>query len=443
MGPTPDIQVLPVPQDRFAAEPSPPLTYSRAGTPTAGGLLAPAAPIGPHTNANQGSIAIRAMRSVRSLARIGSWAQLRNEEGAVGSVRGPKPVKEKAPKEKEGKKKKEKKVKEGETAVEEEEGKKKKKSKKKDKEQKDTLKAQTMRLSTSSFEVGAASPMPNKTLVRKKRSILGLGLPSTMGAMTMRLPTVRSGSTASSAMPPTNNRLSVESAIMNAGRDRAGSVMSTSTTSSLRPMSTTSSMSGSRISSGSSVRWDEDCLESVKELRRKERREKEEVRRQEGSDVDSKGKNKEKESRRSSEGRRRTPLTEVFPDIREGSPAPVHRRQLPIVTVEAATADGHSAPDDCESIMEEDEDIYEGRHELPVETPVKKARARPMSEQLLGRSRPKGMYESEDGMLNAYASVMHLFILVNFRCAFYPRRRHQRPRTAYQPSGLGGHAWNA
>jgi serine/arginine repetitive matrix protein 2 len=343
------------------------------------------------------------MRSVRSLARIGSWAQLRNEEGPGGSVRGGKPlkekaIKEKAPEEKEGKKKKEKKSKKGENSVEGEEGKKKKKTKKKEKEQKDTLKAQTVRLSTSSFEVGAASPMPNKTLGRKKHSILGLGLPSTMGVMTMRLPTVRNGSTASSAMPPVANRLSVESAVMGMGRDRAGSVMSTSTASSLRPMSTTSSMSGSRVSSGSSVRWDEDCLESVKELRRKERREKEEIRRQEGAEVDVKSNKKEKESRRTSEGRRRTPLSEVFPDVRAESPMPMRRPRLPIVTVEAATADGHSAPDDCVSLMEEDEERYQEEQEVPLETPVKRARARPMSEQLLGRSRPRGMYENEDGM---------------------------------------------
>ncbi|KAF9457373.1 hypothetical protein BDZ94DRAFT_1175700 [Collybia nuda] len=410
MGPTPGIQVLPAPQDRFAPEPSPPLTYSRAGTPTAGGLLAPAVPVGSGANVNQGSIALRAMRSVRSIARIGSWAQLRNEDGASGSIRGLKP-KEKVPKEKEEKKKKKKEKKaKGVENIPEEDGK--KKSKKKDKDQKDTLKAQTLRLSTSSFEVGAASPMPNKTLVRKKRSILGLGLPSTMGAMTMRLPTVRNGSTASSTMAPTNNRLSVESAGLTMGRDRAGSVMSTSTASSLRPMSTTSSMSGSRISSGSSVRWDEECLENVRELRRKERREKEEVRRQEGCEADSKGKNKE--SRRSSEGRRRTPLSEVFPDAPKESPEPVHRRQLPIVTVEAATADGHSAPDDCVSMMEDDEEIYEEEQEPRLETPVKKARARPLSEQMLGRSRPRAMHESEDGVLSILdAATNDLAQLIN------------------------------
>ena len=71
--------------------PSHPLVYSRAGTPTAGGLLAPpTGAAGP--SQNQGSIALHAMRSVRSLARIGSWAQLKNargvEEGEGGVGRG-------------------------------------------------------------------------------------------------------------------------------------------------------------------------------------------------------------------------------------------------------------------------------------------------------------------------------------------------------------------
>ncbi|KAF5376919.1 hypothetical protein D9615_007315 [Tricholomella constricta] len=399
---------------KLDAEPSPPLTYSRAGTPTAGGLLAPPG-VASSTN-NQGSIAIRAMRSVRSLARIGSWAQLRNadENVGTGSLR-VKDKKEKVPKEKkvkeEGKKKKKKeKEKEGE------EGKKKKKKKDKEKEkEKEKETAQTIRMSTSSFEIGAASPMPTektKSLGRKKHSILGLGLPSTMGAMTMRLPNVRSGSTASSVVAPPVNRLSVDSAhILKQGRDRAGSVMSTSTASSLRPLSTTSSRSGSRISSGSSVRWDEDCLENVKELRRRERKEKEKEKERAETGTQKKAISKEKESRRTSDGRRRTPLSEVFPSFRSESPAPVARPQPPIVTVEAATCDGHGAPDD-DSILDEEQEVPE--EELPLATPVKRARPRPLSEQLLGKSRPRPMYESEDGVLSILdAATNDLAQLIN------------------------------
>ncbi|KAG5650532.1 hypothetical protein H0H81_011921 [Sphagnurus paluster] len=378
------------------AEPST-LTYSRAGTPTAGGLLAPPQPTANH----QGSIALRAMRSVRSLARIGSWAQLKggDENAAPGSVRiKDKKEKEKAPKEKKAKDSKKKK----ENAGEDEGKKKKKKSKDKKEKEKEKEAAATIRMSTSSFEIGAASPMPkekSQTLGKKKQSILGLGLPS---SMTMRLPNVRSGSTASSIGPPATQRLSVESAhLLKQGRDRSGSMMSTSTASSLRPLSTTSSVTGSRLSSGSSIRWDEDCLENVKELRRRERKEKAIERANGGAET-------EKGSRRTAEGRKRTPLSEVF----GRSPSPVEdpRPKLPIVTVEAATCDGHGEPDD-HSILEEEEEILEDQ---PLETPVKRARARPMSEQLLGKSRPKPMYESEDGVLSILdAATNDLAQLIN------------------------------
>ncbi|RDB16264.1 hypothetical protein Hypma_003001 [Hypsizygus marmoreus] len=108
--------------------------------------------------------------------------------------------------------------------------------------------------------------------------------------------------------------------------------------------------------------------------------------------METKGKSKDRESRRSSEGRRRTPLSEVFPANRSESPV---RRTLPIVTVEAATSDGHSAPDDHSIIEEEEEDQVQD--EQPLATPVKRARPRPLSEQLLGKSRPRPMYEGEDG----------------------------------------------
>jgi serine/arginine repetitive matrix protein 2 len=130
---------------------------------------------------------------------------------------------------------------------------------KKKKDKKD--KTDTIHLSTSSFEAGAltASPEVNKTLGRKKHSILGLGL-----TPTVRLPTVHNGSTASPIplVTTSGNRLSMESAVNVMGRDRAGSTMSTA--SSLRPVSVTSSLS--RASSGSScasTKWDEEGLETV------------------------------------------------------------------------------------------------------------------------------------------------------------------------------------
>ena len=355
----------------------PPATRSRSATPTIGGLLAPPSNglLAPPSNANQGSIALRAIRSVRSLARIGSW----NDKEAVPVK---KEKKDKASKEgtikEEGQKKKKKEKKTKEEDVEDGEKKKKKKDKKDN----------TIRQSTSSFEAGAltASPEVNKTLGRKKHSILGLGLPSTM-----RLPAVRNGSTASSIPPVTTNgnRLSVESAVNVMGRDRAGSTMSTA--SSLRPVSVASSLS--RASSGSScasVKWDEEGLETVREQRKRERASKNRTSTDE-EDMKTKAKT---ESRHSLEGRRRTPLSEVFPEIQQSdSPVVSVRRAFPILTIEEATSDGHGAPDDEELLVEERETGIPAA----AATPVKKARARPVSEQLLGRSRPKPMHEDEDG----------------------------------------------
>jgi serine/arginine repetitive matrix protein 2 len=393
----------------------PPATRPRSATPTIGGLLAPPSNglLAPPSNANQGSIALRAIRSVRSLARIGNW----NDKEAA-SVK--KEKKDKTSKEgtiKEGKKKKEKKTKEEDVEGGE------KKKKKKDKKDK----TNTIRQSTSSFEAGAltASPEVSKTLGRKKHSIMGLGLPSTM-----RLPTVRNGSTASSIPPVTTsgNRLSVESAVKVMGRDRAGSTMSTA--SSLRPVSVASSLS--RASSGSScasVKWDEEGLETVREQRMRERASKNRTS-TDSEDMKSKAKT---ESRHSLEGRRRTPLSEVFPDIQQSdSPIVSVRRAFPILTIEEATSDGHEAPDD-EELLEEERETG-----IPAvaATPVKKARARPVSEQLLGRSRPKPMHEDEDGK----SSVLSDSTLNNqeFRQVFSPSL--MLPPTSW-PSSLITSTW--
>ncbi|TFK33165.1 hypothetical protein BDQ12DRAFT_448473 [Crucibulum laeve] len=426
-----------------SSSPPEPVTYSRSATPTAGGLLAPPSSAGINSSANQGSIALRAMRSVRSLARMSSWAQLKNmpAPGPEDEERGleeKKPKEEKKVKEKkvkstkseetadrEMKKKKVKKSKSSAPNAEEanEEGEKKKKVKKSSKKEKDTLRDKatlsaqpaTVRQSSSSFEVGhlTASPEVKKTdtksLGKKKHSILGLGLPSTM-----RLPTIRSGSTVSSTMnfgtvaPSSSNRLSVESAFKGVlGRDRAGSTISTA--SSLRPVSIASSASrGSSNSSGAaSIRWDEEGLETVKEQRRKERKEREKEKRAEG-----------RESRHSSEGRRRTPLSEVFPDMqrRASGESQMQKKKYPILMIEEATADGHGSFEDC-SLHEDSEDGDGAREEqkaAPAATPVKRARPRPMSEQLLGKSRPRPMYESEDGVLSILdAATNDLAQLIN------------------------------
>ena len=273
----------------------------------------------------------------------------------------PPPDENKAPATVKEKSVKKKKTKEGD-AKEEKGGEKKSKKSKKNKstkkeKEKEKEKAQTVRLSSSSFEVGGltASPEAPKTIGPKKHSILGLGLPSTM-----RLPTVR-GSSTSSTIAPVANRLSVDSAnILN--RNRSGSVLSSG--SSLRPVSLTSTDShASSNSSNASVRWDEQGLETVREQRKKER----EVKRQNEEKSD---KRSSKESQRSSEGRRRTPLSSIFPSQQPGTPP--KRHSYPIVTIEEATSDGHSGPDDDEVLQEEPQ------LQQPAVTPVKKARLRPL-----------------------------------------------------------------
>ena len=479
---------------------APPPTSSGLLAPpssTSGGFLAPPPTSGASASQGQGSIALRAMRSVRSLARMGSWAQFSGameEDGRGSKENGT--AKDKAKKKSDGtvgkKEGKEKKTKNKKTEDPESRGDDAKKSKKsssksskskssklKESAQTQAKEASTPRLSTSSFEVGALSaspgPMAARTLgestssnssagassgaylgvggvAQKKRSILGLGLPSTI-----RLPTVRSGSTASSVLvggantvgpsfgAPTgaatnaapafsvngnnndnatnDNRLSVDSALNNAATTpRPSSVLSNASSagSSLRPISTTSTDSRlSRASSvASSIKWDEEGLETIRERRGRERA-------AEDRDKDKADKRTSRESKHSSEGRKRGSLASLFPDSRRGSYASSEGGReekgggrvggYPIVTIEEATVDGHGSVDDDDDRMLVDEesghrgfgesedgmDVDDDDDEAPAptETPVKqqKVRTRPVSEQLLKGSRPKAVYEDDEG----------------------------------------------
>ena len=112
------------------------------------------------------------------------------------------------------------------------------------------------------------------------------------------------------------------------------------------------------------------------------------------------GKKTSRDSKRSSEGRRRTGISDIFPEVmgvsKPTQPEPEVRR-YPIVTIEEATADGHGE-DLNEPIMEESEGEEESVEVVEVvATPMKKPRARPLSEQLLGKSRPMPVREGEDG----------------------------------------------
>ncbi|RPD56493.1 hypothetical protein L226DRAFT_550932 [Lentinus tigrinus ALCF2SS1-7] len=381
-----------------------PATDNGENAPISTGLLSADAP-------PTGSIAVRAIRSMRSLARMASWAQLSNDkEGNTGPA-ATETLKTKTKEEKKMKEKDEKKTKEkGEMKKKKKKEKEKPKEKEsKEKESREKEKEKTIRYSGSSFEAGAlstqGSPAPlktedgSRTLTRKKQSVLGLGLPSSM-----RLSTVRdvSGSSAGSStgIPQAPQRLSVDSAhlIMNA-QGRPSSILSSG--SSLRPPSTASGIStysggrSPRSSSSSvvSVRWDEAGLKSVKERQRQERRSRRETQEKDGSKT-------KRESRRSSDSRRRTPISEIFPetqmqDQQRNSTAslspPASIVEHPLVRVEEATADGHSAPTDDERERSPPKEMNMD------ETPNKRARPRPMSEQMLGRPRPQAICENSEG----------------------------------------------
>ena len=368
--------------------------------PATGGLLAADAP-------PTGSIAVRAIRSMRSLARMASWAQLSNDKEGNAGVAAPSETtaKAKSSKEKKEKEAKEKTKEKGETKKKKKKDKEKTKEKesKEEKREREKEREKTIRYSGSSFEAGALSSQGSpahrlqpeegaRTLTRKKQSILGLGLPSTMRLSTVR--DVSGASTASSAgVPQAPQRLSVDSAhlILNA-QGRPSSILSSG--SSLRPPSTISGIScdsgrTSRSSSSSvvSVRWDDVALRTVKEKQREERRTRRELEREKG---DKEGSKTKRESRRSSESRRRTPISEIFPETQgaqrqsTGSLSPPSSiMDGPMVRIEEATADGHSAPTDEERSLSE--------------TPGKRVRPRPLSEQMLGRPRPQAICDNSDG----------------------------------------------
>ncbi|KAH9923820.1 uncharacterized protein B0H18DRAFT_1105173 [Fomitopsis serialis] len=369
------------------------------------GLLAP------EPNPATGSIAVRAIKSMRSLARMASWAQLTNNGEQENVEPGTKAAAPKKTKEKSdaGKKKKKEKKKD-------EEKKKEEKGTMKRREKEET-KQSTLRYSSSSFEAGAlstqASPLPPlregaKTLGRKKQSTLGLGLPSTMRLTTATATdTMRKVSNTSSTgsaevgQPQAPSRLSVDSAhlIMNA-QGRPTSIISSG--SSLRPPSTASVISerskSSSSSSVASVRWDDEGIRSSRELQRLERKSRDSAR--------------PRESRRTSDGRRRVAIVDIFPETQGQMSRPVSTSsagsaqgggqasvfERPVVNVESATSDGHS----------------DGADSVASETPAKRARPRPVSEQMLGRPRPQPIVEDPEGMLSMLdAATNDLASLIN------------------------------
>jgi serine/arginine repetitive matrix protein 2 len=335
-----------------------------------------------------GSIALRAMKSMRSMARLTSWSQPKADE-------------------KEMKKEKADQKREKEEGVEKKKSKKSKKEKEvaekkaaKEKKARDG----TVKMSTSSFEAGSMSDagIPKVSLevppednvpktIGKKQSVLGLGLPSSLRFGTARsaVSTATSSTTDAKEERPstgTVRRTSISStASLNLLTSRRRPSSTVSNSSSLRPPSSASGMS--RLSSSSaSVKWDEEGLETVKEMRKKDREE----RRRNSTDSNAVLNDATKKgSRRSAEGRKRPLVSDLFAELdinsRPTSPEVQSQRSSliskegPVVNIETATNDGHGHASDRETL----------------ETPVKRARPRPVSEQMLSNMpRPQGIYEN-------------------------------------------------
>ncbi|KAJ7620088.1 hypothetical protein FB45DRAFT_839417 [Roridomyces roridus] len=372
-----------------------PVPGPRSGTPTTGFLSVPGA--APLKDKESGSIAVRAMRSVRSMARLWDEKPAENEQlEGEGTIRAKKKVKVKAKEETvKGKKEKE-------------------------KEKKGGKEKRVPKSSGSSFEVGALGASP----VQRKRSILGLGLGSARvgggkgstgpGGIGLGLPSALTigrvsggkASTASSMFAAPAPAASSSSQTMNPNRlsaESAGVNRRGSGASSLRPMSVLSSGSstGSRVSSVStgSVRWAEEVVDRVRGGKEKMKMRKE-----------NKEKEKEgRESRRSSDGRRRTPLSEVFPGLgsRRSSSSATSEVGPPMLTVEEATTDGHGSMDeDDEEVMQVDV--------APVAATPKRPRPRPVSDDMIVGQRPRGATDGADNVLNLLdAATNDLAQLIN------------------------------
>jgi serine/arginine repetitive matrix protein 2 len=186
-------------------------------------------------NTTTGSIAIRAMRSMRSVARLANWSNGKTMEKDTTLSRLPM-KKHKQPADV-------------------------KRSRKKEKGKFNSERDQTtLRLSSGGSEAGAVAitnTAPVQASTTRKHGVLGLGFPSGF-----RFGTVRSSSAGSSSQIPPgfNNTTSFDS------RGRSSSMVSA--ISSLMPTS-----AKSRVSSSSSapVKWVEECPETVKVACRRDR----------------------------------------------------------------------------------------------------------------------------------------------------------------------------
>ncbi|KAI0247397.1 hypothetical protein BJV78DRAFT_1339302 [Lactifluus subvellereus] len=286
-------------------------------------------------NSATGSIAIRAMRSVRSMARLANWSNGKPiEKEATQPVLLVK--------------------KDGPALA--------KKTKRKEKQKfevgKDTMISRPPDGGSIAGVPASLDIPPARVSVSRKHGLLGLGFPSGL-----RFGTVRSSSAGSSGQSTAGSADSLSF-------DGCGRFSSTaSAASSLRPRSTKSRIS----SSGSaSVKWVEDCLDTVKAACRRERV----VERQDEAQCDSAG------------VRSRGTIINMFPEQKSrpvsGKPASESSAPTHILAVEETSVAGHSAP---------------GSEQIA--TPCRQPRIRPASDQMIGKERLRGMRGDTDGVLSA------------------------------------------
>ncbi|KAH8109421.1 hypothetical protein DFH11DRAFT_933783 [Phellopilus nigrolimitatus] len=323
--PLPDEQT-PRPCGHTRTHTSPSIFGSRPSTPAGS-----AAFVSDKDKPKNGSIALRAMRSVSSLARIGSWAQLRNT--SIDEVEAP---------------------------LEKKSGKEKKREKRKKERTRST------RLSRSSFEALKG------TFSRKSTDLSG----------TVRTVSSQATYTSTSSNGTVRN-----------GKRHSG--MSDASNSSIEPIIGRESKS----SSGSSVRWD-DQVETVKGRR---------TLRHSSESISANPKSKEskpRESRKGTAGRKRPALLSLFSDSDpsgqvEKQKQAKHDRQrstsLPMLTLETASPERFDSG--ALTTLTEVSPVER------AETPVKKARARPLSEQMIGRPRPRGIIGDEEGVIQILDAV--------------------------------------
>jgi hypothetical protein len=136
------------------------------------------------------------------------------------------------------------------------------------------------------------------------------------------------------------------------------------------------------------------CLENGKREILKEKKEKRQKRKEEG-----------KESKNSKEGKRRVAIADIFPEVAPAQELDgkdeLQKRYcsaFPIATIaEAPTDDREETGGICGSVFSGEISSEIGKRE-EEDTPIKRHRIRPMSEQLLGKPRPRAVYEDEEGM---------------------------------------------